>query len=253
MKNGELQIAEQSFGKAIRKEKLGEHRTKQNPEAYYYLADVLEKKAGKDDVELGQKQRLLLQAASLYNFVENCLKSGSVEGDFVEKTSRSLPSKLKDVEDSLVLNIGGNPARCHFNCETKRNDLKQLRDEVKSMLISLDQRFDDKNETNENLLRDIFVEQTEDINELCRMISSRIKQLFSQIVKECLEILGKPPCQYEVVVLGSLARDEMTPYSDLEWAILITSEEEKCKIFFRNLTNLVHLQVSTAFEKVEEI
>ena len=245
LNNGELQIAEQSFGKAIRKEKLGEYRTKQNPEPYYYLADVLEKKANRDGVELKQKQRLLLQAASLYNFVNNCLKSDSVEGDFVKKTSRSLPSKLKDVEDSLVLSMGGNPARCHFNADDKKNDLKQLRNEVKQMLNSLEQSSDDKNEVDENLLREVFVKQIEDIRGMCQMISLRIKQFFSQIIEECLEILGKPPCEYEVIVLGSLARNEMTPYSDLEWAILIGSEEEQCKVFFRYLTNLVHLQVRT--------
>ena len=87
--------------------------------------------------------------------------------------------------------------------------------------------------------------QTEEIKKLCKLISSKVKQLFARIIKKCVEVLGDPPCDYEVVVLGSLAREEMTPpYSDLKWAILISLEDEKCKDFFRNLTNLVNLQVS---------
>ena len=243
LNNGELQIAEQSFGKAIRKERLREHQSKHNPEVFYYLADVLEKKAKSDDVELDKKQRLLLQAASLYNFVINCLKLDSEDSDRVKEMSKSLPLKLKDIEESLLSIIGGNLSRCQFNCDNKKNDLKQLRGEVKQMLNSLEQCYDNIDETNENQLRDIFVKQTEDIKRICEMISSRFKQFFFQIIEECLEVLGKPPCKYEVLVLGSLARNEMTPYSDIEWAILIGSEEEQCKVFFRNLTNLVHLQV----------
>jgi predicted nucleotidyltransferase len=238
-----LQIAEQSFGRVIRQEKLREHRSEHNPEAYYFLAEVLKQKAKRDDVELEKKQRLLLQAASLYNFVMNCLKLDSVEKDSVKTMSQSLPSKMKDVEDSLVSNIEGNLDSCVFNPDEKKNYLKQLREDVKEMLSSLEQSNHDNGETNENRLRDAFVKQTEDVKRICKMISSRIKQLFSQIIGECLEILGKPPCEYEVLVLGSLSRNEMTPYSDIEWAILIGSEEEQCKVFFRNLTNLVHLQV----------
>ena len=250
LNNGELQIAEQSFGKAIRKERLREHRSKHNLEVFYYLADVLEKKAKRDDVELDKKQRLLLQAASLYNFVINCLKLDSEDNDRVKEMSKSLPLKLKDIEDSLVSMIGGNLSRCEFNCDNKINDLKQLRNEVKQMLNSLEQCYDDIDETNENHLRDIFVKQTEDIKRICEMISSRFKQFFFKIIEECLEVLGKPPCKYEVLVLGSLARNEMTPYSDIEWAILIGSEEEQCKVFFRNLTNLVHLQIINLGETI---
>ena len=246
LKNGELHIAERSFAKVIRKEKLGVQSTKRNPESYYYLAEVLQTKAAKEDIKLAEKHRLLLQAASLYNFVNNCLEANVAGTDSVE-LPRSLSCNLKDIQDSLVLSFGKNPANCRFNCDDKKKDLQRLRNEVKDVLNSLEERYANQTETNENVLRDLFVEQTNEIRELCEMISSRIKQLFSQIIAECLDVLGgEPECEYEVIVLGSLARDEMTPYSDLEWAILISSEDEKSKVFFRNLTNLVHLQVSLA-------
>jgi predicted nucleotidyltransferase len=90
-------------------------------------------------------------------------------------------------------------------------------------------------------------DETEEIERLSHTISVRMKQFLATIINECLELLGTPPCDHEVIVFGSLARNEMTPYSDFEWAILTNSEEEECKVFFRNLTNLVHLQVGQVF------
>ncbi|CAB3988449.1 hypothetical protein BRAFLDRAFT_85709 [Paramuricea clavata] len=93
-------------------------------------------------------------------------------------------------------------------------------------------------------------DETEDIERLSDTISVRMKQFFAAVINECLELLGTPPCDHEVIVFGSLARNEMTPYSDFEWAILTNSEEEECKVFFRNLTNLVHLQLINLGETI---
>ena len=66
--------------------------------------------------------------------------------------------------------------------------------------------------------------------------------LFStgQMVDFCAMIFGYsvqiladlPPCAFCVVALGSLARGEMTPYSDLEYIILVERKTEKIAKFF---------------------
>ncbi|XP_077965746.1 uncharacterized protein LOC144411911 [Styela clava] len=48
--------------------------------------------------------------------------------------------------------------------------------------------------------------------------------LMSSISSQCIDILGKPPCKYAVAGLGSLARKEITLYSDFEHVIVL---EEK--------------------------
>ena len=37
--------------------------------------------------------------------------------------------------------------------------------------------------------------------------------------------MGKPPCEYSIVGMGSLARKEITPYSDFEHIIFLHDDE----------------------------
>ena len=41
----------------------------------------------------------------------------------------------------------------------------------------------------------------------------------------CQYVMGKPPCEYSIVGMGSLAREEITPYSDFEHIILLCDDE----------------------------
>ena len=233
---GELEVAENYSIKAIRAVML-DNSYKRSPEPYRYLAEVLEKKAEDKNLELPQRQHFLLQAAALYNFVRNFLKTEELEGE--------LSKTLSKIQDSMVEMVGGNPLHCKFDSERKQNELKNFRNEIKQSLESRECRGLSKNQESVNKcdVQPMQKNETEEIERLSDTISVGMKQFFAAIINECLELLGTPPCDHEVIVLGSLARNEMTPYSDFEWAILTNSEEEECKVFFRNLTNLVHFQV----------
>jgi hypothetical protein len=245
---GELVIAENYLIKAIRAVML-DNSYKRNPEPYRYLAEVLEKRAKDRNLKLPQRQHFLLQAAALYNFLRNFLKTEDVESELSKRLSKIVSRKVLDIQDSMVEMVGGNPLRCKFDSELKQNELKNLRNEAKQSLESIECRRSSKNQESVNKcdVRPMLKDETKDIEELSDRISVRMKQFLAAIINECLELLGTPPCDHEVIVLGSLARMEMTPYSDFEWAILTNSEEEECKVFFRNLTNLVHLQVGQVF------
>ena len=242
MKNSEIAIAEKSFGNAIRKEKLENATTRRNPEPYYYLAEVFEKKASKIDMKLLEKQKLLLQSTALYNFVLNFSLKGSVECEIFKKMLTAIPQKISDIQESLILSAGGNLLHCRFAFENKKKLLKQIRRQAKSSLESIEKKYKVQTGDEEDL-RIIFISQAMEIRNVFKTIALGARQLLVDIINECIEVLGKPPYNHEVIVLGSLAREEMTPYSDVEWAILTSSEEEDCKDFFRNLTNLVHFQV----------
>ena len=222
-----------------------DHSSRKSPEPYFYLAEILQKKAEDKELKLLQKQRYLLQAAALYNFVRNYLKSRDTDVELSKKLPKLVSRKLLDIQDDMITLCGGNPLKGNFDAERKKNELKELRDEVKDLLESLESISSSSNQgrLNKCEARQEFRKQTEEVKKLSTTVSERMKQFFASIIDECLALLGTPSYDYEVIVFGSLARNETTPYSDFEWAILTSSEEEECKDFFRNLTNLVHLQV----------
>ena len=242
---GELKIAENLLVKAMRRGMLDSTSGK-SPEPYFYLAEILEKKAEDKELKLLHKQRFLLQAAALYNFVRNYLKSRDTDVELSKKLSKLVSRKLFDIEDNMITLCGKNPLQSRFDAERTKNELKNLRNEVKESLEPIECHSSTSNQErlNECEARQEFKDQTEKVKKLSGAVSDKMKEFFALIIDECLALLGTPSYEYEVIVFGSLARNETTPYSDFEWAILTSSEEEECKVFFRNLTNLVHLQVS---------
>jgi len=59
------------------------------------------------------------------------------------------------------------------------------------------------------------------IRKLNAMIAKKYNQIMSELSRFCEDVLGKPPCDYAVVGMGSLARKEIPPYSDFEHIILL--------------------------------
>ena len=77
-----------------------------------------------------------------------------------------------------------------------------------------------------------------------RDIQDMYVRLVSMLAKECEAILGNPPGKYAITALGSVARMEATPFSDLEFAILYEDETIGNKIhYFRILSHFLHLKV----------
>ena len=56
-------------------------------------------------------------------------------------------------------------------------------------------------------------------------IAVKYKNIMAELSQDCENVLGKPPCEYAVVGMGSLAREEITPYSDFEPIILLFDDE----------------------------
>ena len=76
-------------------------------------------------------------------------------------------------------------------------------------------------------------------------------RLVSMLARECERKLGKLPCNYCIIALGSVARMEATPFSDLEFAILYSDADIGEKMnYFRIMSHFIHLKVINLGETV---
>lgn len=70
------------------------------------------------------------------------------------------------------------------------------------------------------------------------------------IINQVLPFFGQPPCEFAIIPLGSTARSEMTPYSDLEFAILCEGNEsdDDIKHYFRVITEYLYIKIANLGE-----
>nr|CAB3262889.1 uncharacterized protein LOC100184710 [Phallusia mammillata] len=71
------------------------------------------------------------------------------------------------------------------------------------------------------------------MSEIQEGISQDYSYIMRQISDYCVDVLGDPPCKFAQIGMGSLARKEVTPFSDFENAILIENGTEAIKEYFR--------------------
>ena len=64
------------------------------------------------------------------------------------------------------------------------------------------------------------------IRNLQEKIAKDYKHIMAEILQFCERIMGNTPCRFALVGMGSLARKEITPYSDFEHVIVL---EENCQ------------------------
>ncbi len=74
-----------------------------------------------------------------------------------------------------------------------------------------------------------------DIVQVQTEISNSFGLLMGELAKKAEAKLGPPPTPYAIVGLGSLSRNEASPYSDLDFAILIRDDSEQTRAYFQKL------------------
>ena len=63
------------------------------------------------------------------------------------------------------------------------------------------------------------------VQQINQLISCKYKQIMASLGQFYEDVMGKPPCEYAIAGMGSLARSEITPYSDFEHVILLFDDE----------------------------
>ncbi|WP_213151792.1 tetratricopeptide repeat protein [Neochlamydia sp. AcF95] len=169
----------------------------------------------------------LLQAAGLYTYALQIVS---------DERKKFFEKKLLKTQHLLIKSCNGkvldnNRIRKEF--KSNRQALKIFREKIEEIIHSLPE-----------------TPSFQEVKELYGKISQDIKAFFSLLVNQALDVLCPAPCEYAMIGFGSLAREEMTPYSDLEFGILIKEDSDENKKYFRNLTNLIHLKVINLGETI---
>ena len=90
------------------------------------------------------------------------------------------------------------------------------------------------------------------IQQINKTIADKYKSIMAELSQYCEDVMGKAPCEYAVVGMGSLAREEITAYSDFEHIILLLN----CKNYtvhleyFKWFSIIVHIIVLNIQETI---
>ena len=101
-------------------------------------------------------------------------------------------------------------------------------------------------------LRQLETNKTSAIQHINNIIADKYKQIMADLSHFCEDVMGKPPCTYAIVGMGSLARNEITPYSDFEHIILLSDDKsyESYLEYFRWYSVIFHTIVLNMQETI---
>ena len=81
------------------------------------------------------------------------------------------------------------------------------------------------------------------VGQILQNLTQEFKNIFVALIKECQVLIGRPPVNWACVGMGSMARGEMCPYSDLEFAFIVEIDQQEALNYFRLLSQLLELHI----------
>jgi tetratricopeptide (TPR) repeat protein len=184
-------------------------------------------------------------AASIYQYALKLLNN--------DTEKMAVYHRLSDIQDSIVKLCGGSlnilkPITCQSDVDElcHKEQLNALRiDTIIELGVS-------------EKLRPIIGQESYYGQSalLFKKISKAMEGYLADIYRKAESVVGSPPCKYAVIGLGSMALRQITPYSDLEYALLTENENYKLsktnevRNYFSNLSHLVHFMIINLGESV---
>eukprot|EP00058_Branchiostoma_floridae_P022481 XP_002607971.1 hypothetical protein BRAFLDRAFT_74920 [Branchiostoma floridae] len=239
--DGKLDEAEQNFVSALREihDPSKPDRGKE-AECLCRLGDVYVQRG-----ETTKEGRKFTQAAALYNAAMARM----------DKNKHSVTKKLQEIEQ-LFLHHTANVETKHVPPDLAighKKRLQEMRTCAKSQLEAIDHQHNPyQYDEDDPVMITVEAEGAEAVKALFKNIAKNRQGFIKDLVNECIATLGPPPCKYAFIGLGSQATELVTPYSDLEFAILIEEGKDTydTRRYFLNLTHYLHLKVINLGETI---
>ena len=202
----------------------------------YQLKQVCDQKGR--EVDVAKSERILHQLGKVYSLrgqqgsdLLNLIQSAALYNAAIARSTNNAQEIESDLSQlckyvlvkSRALNQNADLIE---HAKHVKNEFETLRENVKQKLKSIPQIT--KPATNEEL-KSFEKEKVILIRQLQIYITVCYTKIMADLAKYCHRIIGNAPCRFAIIGMGSLARKEITPYSDFEHIIVLEDEiVKKC-------------------------
>ena len=184
---------------------------KKSAKIFHQLAKVYQKRRPE---LITHRMICLVKSAALFN-------AAIVRSD----NSQNIENDLKDLCTQILHEAGAiqKDADLIEHANVVAAEIKKMRDKVEEKLKTLTKIPDDIQPIDQESFE---AEKITEVEELLNGIANEYKNVMVGVAKFAKVVMGVPPCEFSLAAMGSLARTEITPYSDFENMILL---EHKCR------------------------
>ena len=130
---------------------------------------------------------------------------------------------------------------------------KYVKSQIELMRAKIIQAMTEiKTENQKSKLKSKHENTMKSMKNIQQQITADYKQIMIDLCQYCVDVMGPPPCKFAVVGMGSLARKEITPYSDFEHIILleILADYETHLDYFRWYSVVFHTVILNLQESI---
>jgi tetratricopeptide (TPR) repeat protein len=198
--------------------------------------------------DLRNKLEYITEAAVYCQYIKTILEErfSKEQREKILKRHRLNPTqRWNDIQEKFISEIGGIKEllpKMTLDTREYKKKVENLRSEARLGIQSIDERFEHMKTTYPNDMDDHRNSTVKPVRDMFENIAKKMKLFLAQLYNDSEKIMATPPpCQYAVIGLGSLALQQITPYSDFEFAILTELDAHDNSEIINYFTNLSHL------------
>ena len=163
------------------------------------------------------RKRIQVQHDNLTSIMMNLIKSAALYNAAIKRS----PQNVEKLQADLKLHC--EDILDFASAKQTSADLIQEAEKVKKKFQNMGSFVNEKifKDTDRNLSLKQEQEKINYIKDLQNKITQDYTQIMADLSLYCEKVMGKAPCKFTVIGMGSLARKEITPYSDFEHIIVL--------------------------------